>query len=454
MLESHYRVCACRSTTPFFSERAHRTDKGHVSDASGKFYRTLYQHDRDKVLYSQSFRRMKLKTQIFPEHTDDHLRTRLLHTLEVAQIARHLARQLRLNEDLVDAIALAHDVGHAPFAHSGERALHRYLIKLNLDGFKHNWQSLRVVDKLENAYPNIPGLNLTMAVRLGILNHTKLSYKLSSPKETCSCDMAKEVHDQLRPGCASTNSLESQLVALADEFAQMVHDFEDAIVSHSLTLNEIQKEPKKYKLLNTCLRRLNSANFRWMDMNFALREVRDLFIARLRSELIFQLTLDTLEMSRPDIQHWESETFGKNEVKAVAKFNAFVRERGEFKTLIKLDKLKDEFESFKQQIVDRVVRSERVSRMDGKADYMIHRILDIYLGKPLQAHDLIFERYIREKKPKLNRDFRNWDDRQLALLGTDPIFIRSAIDYIAGMTDRFAIREYDQLFSAYPRMDL
>jgi dGTPase len=160
-LESHYRACACRSTTPFFSERKYGREKNtssHTTDEEDRDYRTYFQHDRDKILYSRSFKRLRLKTQILPEHIADYLRTRSDHTLEVSQIARHLARQLRLNEDLVDAIALAHDIGHTPFAHSGERALHKFLIMNKCDGFKHNWQGLRVVDKLEEAYPEINGV--------------------------------------------------------------------------------------------------------------------------------------------------------------------------------------------------------------------------------------------------------------------------------------------------------
>ena len=157
--ERHYKPYACRSSTPFFSETHCKMSRVNISyheeTPEGSVYRTTFQHDRDKILYCPSFRRLRLKSQIFPEHIGDYLRTRLDHTLEVAQIARHLARQLGLNEDLVDAIALAHDIGHAPFAHSGERALQNFLHsykEFELDGFKHNWQSLRVVDKLDRSY--------------------------------------------------------------------------------------------------------------------------------------------------------------------------------------------------------------------------------------------------------------------------------------------------------------
>ncbi len=185
-LEGYFYPAACRSTTPIFSKRTFESQLAHPTDPDGVTYRTKFQHDRDKILYSLAFRRLRLKSQMFPEHLSGHVRTRLDHSLEVAQIARHMARQLRLNEDLADAIGLGHDLGHAPFAHSGERAIHRFLTTLNNaedglrlasghgliydpavkhSGFRHNWQSLRVVDKLERAYPDHDGLNLTWATR-------------------------------------------------------------------------------------------------------------------------------------------------------------------------------------------------------------------------------------------------------------------------------------------------
>ncbi|MCM8765489.1 MAG: dNTP triphosphohydrolase, partial [Candidatus Omnitrophica bacterium] len=133
-------------------------------------YRGIYQRDRDRIIHSTAFRRLEYKTQVFVNHEGDHYRTRLTHTLEVAQIARSIARALRLNEDLVEAIALAHDLGHTPFGHAGEEILH--ILMKDHGGFDHNLQGLRVVDYLEERYPNFRGLNLTWEVKEGILKHT------------------------------------------------------------------------------------------------------------------------------------------------------------------------------------------------------------------------------------------------------------------------------------------
>ena len=455
-LERHYRPSACRSTTPYFSERITKKDTGHVTGPSGELYRTLYQHDRDKILYSPSFRRLKLKTQIFPEQTADYLRTRLDHTLEVAQISRHLARQLGLNEDLADAIALGHDIGHTPFAHSGERALHRYLINKSQDGFKHNWQGLRVVDKLENRYLGVPGLNLTRAVRIGIVRHTKLNYSNSNSCETCTCDMMKSI--DFDPESPITNIWEVQIVCLADEIAQLVHDFEDAILSDSMPLDKLLRERKEYPIIDLCVNSLQSRNIDPLSPELQLRKNQDMVLARLRSELIYRLTVDCLAVSRPGLENWENgmSLNGSNNIikKVIEKFNKFIEKEIEFPELIILGKMKKPFMDFKEALRQKVILSERVNRMDGKADYIIHHILDIYMDKPLQAHELIFDQFKQAKGLNSIEDIRQWDRENLDSLKRDPAYIRSAVDYVAGMTDRFAIKEYDQLYSAYPRADL
>jgi dGTPase len=176
-------------------------------------YRTCFQRDRDRVIHSGAFRRLKDKTQVFPNDQDDHFRTRLTHTMEVAQISRTIARALRLNEDLAEAISLVHDLGHTPFGHAGEQAL-RELLK-DEGGFNHNAQSLRVVDHLEDRYPNFRGLNLTYEVREGIVKH-ETDY--DSPDAT-------EFDPQYRA------SLEGQLVNVADEIAYNAHDVDDGYFS-------------------------------------------------------------------------------------------------------------------------------------------------------------------------------------------------------------------------------
>ncbi len=177
-------------------------------------YRTEFQRDRDRVVHSTAFRRLQYKTQVFVNHEGDHYRTRLTHTIEVAFISRSIARALRLNEDLTEALALAHDLGHTPFGHSGEDALNEILA--HRGGFEHNRQCLRVVDLIERRYPDFPGLNLTYELREGILKHH-------------ADHVEPEIPSDLRNGFGS--SLESQIVNIADEIAYNCHDVDDGLAS-------------------------------------------------------------------------------------------------------------------------------------------------------------------------------------------------------------------------------
>lgn len=187
-------------------------------------YRTCYQRDRDRVVHSAAFRRLEYKTQVFVNHEGDYYRTRLTHTLEVAQIARTIARALRLNQDLVEAIALAHDLGHTPYGHAGEEAL-KELMK-DHGGFEHNRQTLRVVDELEERYPNFKGLNLSWEVRDGLAKH---STKYDQPVEITG------FNTQEQP------TLEAQVVNIADEIAYDNHDLDDGVTSRLINLEQLRE---------------------------------------------------------------------------------------------------------------------------------------------------------------------------------------------------------------------
>lgn len=199
--------------------------KGRKYDEPKHPYRTEFQRDRDRIVHSTAFRRLEYKTQVFVNHEGDHYRTRLTHTLEVAYVARSIARTLRLNEDLTEAIALAHDLGHTPFGHAGEEALNSLL--KDHGGFEHNLQGLRVVDWLEKRYPDFPGLNLTFELREGILKHHS---RYDNPR------LPGDLH--LGPN----SSLECQVVNVADEIAYNCHDIDDGLSSGILNeaqLNEV-----------------------------------------------------------------------------------------------------------------------------------------------------------------------------------------------------------------------
>jgi dGTPase len=200
-------------------------------------WRTHYQRDRDRVIHSRAFRRLEYKTQVFLNGTGDHLRTRLTHTMEVAAISRNIARALRLNEDLTETIALAHDLGHSPFGHSGEKVLDR-LMKGH-GGFEHNQQSLRVVEELEQKYPGFPGLNLTWEVREGLVKH---STGFDCPSR--------------RPGFeACSSSLEAQVANLADEIAYYSHDLDDGLTSGLLAEKRLRAQVRIWREADALVRR-------------------------------------------------------------------------------------------------------------------------------------------------------------------------------------------------------
>ena len=202
-------------------------------------WRTHYQRDRDRVIHSRAFRRLEGKTQVFLNGTGDHLRTRLTHTMEVAAIARNLARALRLNEDLAETIALAHDLGHPPFGHKGETVLNRLM--RDYGGFEHNRQSLRIVEELEQKYPQFPGLNLTWEVREGLVCH--------SPEKAADHDAAEYSR--------GWGSLEAQAANLADEIAYYSHDLDDGLESGLLEERTLRREVELFALAARQVERLH-----------------------------------------------------------------------------------------------------------------------------------------------------------------------------------------------------
>ncbi|MBX3746599.1 MAG: deoxyguanosinetriphosphate triphosphohydrolase [Verrucomicrobiae bacterium] len=204
--------------------QASAASRGRVHDEPPPEWRTHFQRDRDRVIHSRAFRRLEYKTQVFLNGTGDHLRTRLTHTMEVAGIARNIARALRLNEDLAETIALAHDLGHSPFGHSGEQALNTLM--RGHGGFEHNRQSLRIVDHLERKYPAFTGLNLTWEVREGLVKHGP-SHPLPGP----------------RPDWVIRSpSLEAQVAQLADEIAYYSHDLDDGLDGGLLSERQLQRD--------------------------------------------------------------------------------------------------------------------------------------------------------------------------------------------------------------------
>jgi len=370
-----------------FASYAMRSEisKGRKHKEQEHSYRSIYQRDRERIIHTTAFRRLEYKTQVFVNHEGDHYRTRLTHTLEVAQIARTIARTLLLNEDLVESIALAHDLGHTPFGHSGETTLSD-LMK-DHGGFDHNLQGLRVVDILEERYPDFKGLNLTWEVREGIVRHST-SYDNPPVIEEFSSD--------------ESPSLETQVVDLADEIAYFSHDLDDGLVSGILKesdLAAIDIWDKQISLLKS----------KWPALSFQQRryQVIRMIINTFVTDLI-EHSLTTLKSEKI-----ESVDDAKRLKRRVIDFSPG------------LNKMKMQMRDF---LYKNLYQHYRVMRMADKASRFMQELFNVYIQKP-------------QTLPPPHREKIKADDKY-----------RVVCDYIAGMTDRYALEEYKKFFEPYERV--
>jgi len=348
-------------------------------------YRSAYQRDRDRIIHSAAFRRLEYKTQVFVNHEGDYYRTRLTHTLEVAQIARTIASALRLNIDLIEAIALAHDLGHTPFGHSGEEALDELMEKFG--GFNHNLQGLRVVDILEERYPDFPGLNLTWEVREGIVKHSSAFDKSAKIKE-------------LAPNESPT--LETQIVDIADEIAYDNHDLDDGLTSGLIKESDLEKLP----IWNNICARISK---KYSNIN----EDRKKYLV-IRSLIDMQVT-DLIQETENKINNLKIKSYldVKKLNKKIVSFS---------KELLSLRKPLREF------LMEKLYHHYRVMRMSNKAKRFIQELFKVYMDKPLALPNQI--------------------QKRISIDGTR----RVVCDYIAAMTDRYALDEYKKLFDPYEKV--
>ena len=339
-------------------------------------YRTEFQRDRERIIHSRAFRRLEYKTQVFINHEGDHYRTRLTHTIEVAQIARAISRALRLNEDLAESIALAHDLGHTPFGHVGEKELNRLLEEHG--GFEHNRQSLRVVERLEKRYSDFDGLNLTWETREGIIKH-------SGPYDR------PETSDFL-PN--EKPSLEAQIIDLADEIAYNNHDLDDGISSGLLDYDGITK-----------LRIWELAKEQY---GRALPKSKKIESRELIRTIINLLVTDLINSTIKNINDNKINSFAdvKN---AGAKLASFSQN---------IEAANNELKKF---LRENMYQHYRVIRMSLKSQKIINELFHIYTEHPETLPDSYKEDIEREG------------------------LLRTVTDFIAGMTDRFALEEYRKL---------
>ena len=356
--------------------------RGRIEPEPEHRYRTVFQRDRDRVLHARAFRRLQYKTQVFPYHEGDHFRNRLTHTLEVAQIARTVARALGANEDLVEAIVLAHDIGHPPFGHAGERVLHN-LMKAH-GGFEHNRQSLRIVDWLEDRSPRYPGLNLTAETRAGILKH--------------GADFPRYAHPVPLPDLGAGPTVEAQIANLSDEIAYHTHDLDDGLRADLLdwaALGELALWRRAVEVLR-------------VEGDGDARTLRP----RVTVLLIDLLVSDLIESSARRLE------------RAAPKSAAEACAAPEPLMAFSLE-IADEKRAVARYLLENFYRNHRVVRMAAKAERILGDLWRAYAADPRQLPPHVLERAQGEPEE------------------------RAIADYVAGMTDRFAMDEHDRLFDPH-----
>ncbi|MCP4649945.1 MAG: deoxyguanosinetriphosphate triphosphohydrolase [PVC group bacterium] len=349
-------------------------------------YRGVFQRDRDRIIHSRSFRRLQYKTQVFVNNEGDQYRTRLTHTLEVVQIARTIAKALNLNESLVEAIALAHDIGHTPFGHAGEDALHE--IMKDHGGFEHNQQGLRVVDILEERYPDFIGLNLTWEVREGIIKHDTT---FDSPT------VPKEFDPQTLP------TLEAQVVDIADEIAYNTHDLDDGISSGLIKESDLN-DIAIWNTAKNIVNKNTTIENKHIETYQIIRTLINLHVTELVSkskEMIQELGINSQEK---------------------------VRQQKEKIITFQHSPMHENLKELSKFLYENLYRHYKVIRMSSKAQRFMKEMFNVYLEDPKQLPHGTEEQ-----------------------LSNTPIH-RVICDYIAGMTDRYALDEYKKLFHPWEKV--
>jgi dGTPase len=376
------------SLAPYAAQSARSSGRRHAEPASTS--RTEFQRDRDRIVHCGAFRRLEYKTQVFVNHEGDLFRTRLTHSIEVAQIARSIARNLSLNEDLVEAISLAHDLGHTPFGHAGQDALHACMT--DHGGFEHNLQSLRVVDILEQRYGGFDGLNLMFETREGILKHCSAAHAAQLG------DIGKRFLDKKQP------TLEAQLANLADEIAYNNHDIDDGLRSGLLTVEQLES----IDFFARHKREAESA-FPGIGGRRAINET----VRRMINALI----TDLIDTSKERIR--ASGVQSVDDVRSAAPLIAFS------------DGMRGEALLLKRFLRKNLYQHYQVNRMTSKARRIVTELFDIFMREPM----LLPPSYQVAQVEGLGAEAHQGQQA------------RSVADYIAGMTDRYAMREHRRLFT-------
>lgn len=450
-------------------------------------FRDEFQRDRDRILYSKEFRRLSGKTQIFVSGFDDDIRTRLTHTLEVSQIATTIASKLELNTVLTEAIAYGHDVGHTPFGHIGERTLNYIMngcisfygygkeLKNTDKGFKHNLQGLRVVNMLENDEDDDPGLNLTKYTLWGIVNHTKKEYgicpyylkdsglcRYRNSNSRCDGKLCISFYDEFLKVLDDKYdwTFEGLIVSVADEIAQRHHDIEDGIYAGILDINiliqYLMGEFSEFELQSN----LAKINEREKINNNISLDIKIKMLSKYFVDFYVKTYIEAFEDVFEDL---------KSNFKKLNSSQNFYNLKPEIweyinglSLLNKKLQLKNNFKELDKKISEylksRILLSEKAQSMDGKASFVIKRLVKAYVSNPQQLPDKTIISIVKEidyeelysigiedtvasKARKLLDDsIRNGDNK------IKNILLRKICDYIAGMTDKYALEQYKKLY--------
>ncbi len=373
-----------RVLAPYASKSAE--SRGRVHREKEHPYRTAFQRDRDRIIHSTAFRRLEYKTQVFVNHEGDYYRTRLTHSLEASQVSSVIAKVLGLNSDLVETITLAHDLGHTPFGHAGEDEL-RELMK-DEGGFDHNLQSLRIVDFLEERYPDFRGLNLTYESRIGLFKHPQLLEEARKrgmgPFESFK-----------------SPSLESQAVDLADEIAYDNHDLDDGLTSGLITEADLEK----------------IALWRTLRKKSAAGSIKNPEVRR------YQIIRGLINLEVTDLIHESQKNIAKSGVKRADQ--ALKLDRFLISFSSELSKKRQELRDF---LKNKLYRHYRVVRMSDKARRFIRALFEVYLSRPEQLPPGSQKRLKEEGAHRV------------------------ICDYIAGMTDRYAQDEHRKFFEPFEKV--
>ena len=362
--------------------------KGRAYNEDHSNYRNEFQRDRDRIIHSSAFRRLEYKTQVFVNHEGDMFRTRLTHSIEVSQIGRTIARALNVNEDLTEAICLAHDLGHTPFGHAGQDALNSCM--KDFGGFEHNLQSLRIVDLLEERYADFPGLNLTYETREGILKHCSQKNALGLG------ELGQRFIKK------NKSSLEAQIANIADEIAYNNHDIDDGLRANLLNIDLLRES----KFVESNYREVVK---KWKDLNE--RQIRHEIVRR----MIDYIVSDLIETSKDLIDKYKPASADS------------IRECS--KSLIKMSQTTEkEHNNLKKILRKNLYQHEQVNLMSQRATETVKYLFNIYMEQPIFLTD--------ELHMKITKDSRIKDEQKKA---------RIIADYIAGMTDRFALSEYKRI---------